>query len=297
MARPTPAPLAAVLAGVAPFVGECLVLVARDATVAGFTTLDAAQTLDLSSAGGPAAAVCAGGMTLSSLTLAVGLDASFAEATGPLGPVLTQAGVAGGKWDGAAAWLVQVSPGVAGHAPLLRGRVREARAEDLRFVVEIRNQADALNQSRYRQLTPFCTADFGDAECQYPVVPVAAVVAAVTDPMRFAVTFSGTYASGVFDRGKATFTSGALAGVTAENVFAWTSAAPGTGSLVLFEPLSAAPAVGDTLQLRQGCAKIRKSPVAGVPTCLSYANVINFRGYPDVPGSDQVLRYPNPGGA
>lgn len=295
MTRPTPAPLATVLAGSAPLVGECLILAAKDGTRAGFTTLDTAQSVDLGLGAG--AESCASGMVLSAVTLSVGLDASFAEVSGPLGPVLTPAAVDGGKWDDADAWLVQVSPGTAGFAPLLRGKVREARSEDLRFVLEVRNQADALNQSRFRQLTPFCTADFGDAECGYPVVPVAATVTAVTDAMRFSVSLSGTFANGFFNRGKATFTSGALNGVVADNVFAWTSGGAGAGSLVLFEPLAQAPGVGDTLELRQGCAKIRKSGDPAVPTCLGYANVLNFRGYPDVPGSDQVLRYPNPGGA
>lgn len=294
MARSIPAPLAAELATAAPFVGECLVLAARDGTRAGFTTLDVAQTVDLGLGAG--AETCSAGMTLSAITLSAGLDASFAEVSGPLGPVLTQAAVDGGKWDGAQAWLVQVAPGFAGFAPLLAGRVREARCEDLRFAIEIRNQADALNQSRFRQLTPYCSADFGDAECQYPVVPVIATVSAVTDAMRFAVTLSGTFATGFFNRGKARFTSGALAGVTAENLFAWTSGGAGAGSVVLFEPLAQAPGVGDALELSQGCAKIRRSVDPAVPTCLGYANVVNFRGFPDVPGSDQVLRYPNPGG-
>jgi hypothetical protein len=27
---------------------------------------------------------------------------------------------------------------------------------------------------------------------------------------------------------------------------------------------------------------------------VAYANIENFRGFPDVPGSDQVLKYGNP---
>ena len=38
----------------------------------------------------------------------------------------------------------------------------------------------------------------------------------------------------------------------------------------------------------QGCGKTRAD-------CMGFANIVNFRGFPDVPGTDQVLRYPNPG--
>jgi hypothetical protein len=47
--------------------------------------------------------------------------------------------------------------------------------------------------------------------------------------------------------------------------------------------------VGDTLEISQGCGKTRAA-------CLAFDNVVNFRGFPDVPGTDQVLSYPNPGG-
>jgi hypothetical protein len=64
----------------------------------------------------------------------------------------------------------------------------------------------------------------------------------------------------------------------------------GGGTLALYAPLAAVPAVGDTLEIRRGCEKTRAA-------CMAYSNIDNFRGFPDVPGSDQVLRYPNPGAA
>jgi hypothetical protein len=33
----------------------------------------------------------------------------------------------------------------------------------------------------------------------------------------------------------------------------------------------------------------------GVPTCKTYNNVLEFGGYPEVPGSDQVLKTAFPG--
>lgn len=295
MTRPVPSGLLSVLTQSSVLAGECLVLVATDGTTVGFTSLDEPQVLDLSAAGGPASVTCDQGMVLSAITLAAGLDSSFAEVQGPIGPVITEAQVNGGKWDSAEGWLVRVSPGTAGYAPILRGKVREPRVEDSRFVLQIRNQADALNQPIGRTITAYCDAKIGDARCGVALVPVAATVTGVTDALRLTVSYSGSYADGWFNFGELTFTSGALDGVTSENIFAFDETGSGTGTLVLFEDLPALPAIGDTLDLFRGCSKIRKADDPTVPTCLTYDNVVNFRGFPDVPGTDQVLRYPNPG--
>jgi uncharacterized phage protein (TIGR02218 family) len=277
--------LASAFAQVSVIAGECVALVARDGTTVGFTSLDEEQVIDLSDDGGPADLSCDQGMVLSAITLAVGLDASFAEVQGPVGPVVTAPAVDGGKWDGAEAWLVRVSPGVAGFAPILRGHVAEARVEGPRFVFEIRNQADMLNQQIGRTITAYCDATFGDARCGFAVAAEAATVTAVTDALRFTVSTGGSFADEYFNLGKVTFTSGALNGVIADNIASWTSA----GAIELFEPLPAAPEVGDTLDLARGCGKTRTD-------CMGFGNIVNFRGFPDVPGTDQVLRYPNPGG-
>ena len=297
MTRTLAGGLAAAAAKSAAFWSECLVLVARDGTTAGFTALDEAVTVDLTGAPSFAGStvVCSAGMTLSAITLAVGLDASFAEIQGPLGPVVTEAAVNGGKWDDASAWLVRVSPGVEGYVPILAGKVREPRVDDAKFVFEIRNQADALNQPVGRVVTAYCKTTFGSTECGVTVTPVLATITAVTDALRLTVSYSGTFANDHFNFGKIVFTSGVLAGVTSDNLFDFASGGSGTGSIVLFEPLPALPAIGDTLDLSVGCARIRKADDPAVPTCLSYDNVVNLRAEPDVPGTDQVLRYPNSG--
>lgn len=294
MTRPIPAPLLAALTANPRKVAEVLVIEARDGTRLGFTTWSEALSIDLGLGAG--AESCGRGMVLSAVTLSVGLDASFAEVSGPLDDAITRAGVEAGRWTDAKGWLARVSPGVAGIAPLLAGRLREVRIEENRWVGELRNQADALNQALEEQVIAYCKHRFGDPDtCRFSVVPLAATVAAVTDALRFTVSYSGTQPSGKFNLGEIEFLTGDLAGVVAENVFAFTSLGAGSGSLVLDVPLIQAPEVGDTLELRQGCAKIRKSDDAAVPTCLTYGNVINFGGFPDVPGRD-VLLYPNPGG-
>ena len=51
--------------------------------------------------------------------------------------------------------------------------------------------------------------------------------------------------------------------------------------------MPSAVAVGDTYSLRPGCDKT-------FATCKDrYNNVKNFRGEPNVPGSDQIMSYPD----
>lgn len=286
--RPLSAPQIAELAKTATFAGECLVLAAKDGTRAGFTSIDDPQTIDLGLGAGDE--ICADSMVLSAITLASGLDASFAEVRGPVGPVLTRAALEGGKWTDADAWLVRVWPELAGWAPLLRGKVREPRVEDPHFVLQIRNQADHFNQAMEQLVSGYCRFRFGSIECGGTPVTVAATVTGVTDALHFAVSYSGSFASGYFQFGEAAFTSGALSGVVAEALFGFTQSAPGVGAVVLDTPLPTLPVIGMTLTLKQGCPKIRSA-------CIErQGDATNFGGEPDVPGSEKVWQFPGTGG-
>lgn len=294
MTRPIPSALLSALSSSPRKAAECVVLEARDGTRVRFTTWNRAQTIDLGE--GEGNEVCGLSMLLSSCTLAVGLDASMFEISGAIDDYISEAAVNGGKWDDAKAWLVRISPGVAGVSPILKGKVREARVEGDTFVFEVRNAAAALNQELGRTITAYCDVEeFGDSRCGYTVPVVTATVAAVTDALRLTVSYSGTYADNYFNIGKLTFTSGTLNGVSSDNIFDFASGGADAGALVLFEPLPALPEVGDTLELRIGCSRLRRSEDPDVRTCMFYDNVVNFRGFPDVPGSDQVLTVAVPG--
>ena len=294
--RTISAPLAAALAASPRQGAECLVIAARDGARARFTTRDTALTIDLGLGAG--AESCSAGMTLSALTWADGLDASSCEVTGPFGATVTRAGVLGGRWRHAQAWLVWVSPGVAGIVPLLAGRVAENRVEAGAWVFEVRNAADALNQTIGRVLSPYCTANFGDVQCgvvrvAYPCT-VTAVAAGAAGRFRFTTSLGGAHPDDFFNLGEVAFLTGALAGTAPVEVFDSTGA---SGAVELYAPLVAAPVVGDTLNLFRGCSKLMISATVGLPTCVSYANGPRHRGFPDVPGSDLYLKISPPGAA
>lgn len=233
------------------------------------------------------------GIVPSDLSLSTGFDPDEIEVTGPLVETatedwhVTRAAVLGGRFADAVARSFQVnwSSLASGPIRLLKGRVVMADVEGSRFKLTIRSEIDRFAQEVGRTITAFCDADFGDTRCGYAVPVVDAVVTGVTDALQFTVSFTGSYANDFFNFGTVSFTSGALAGTRKVEISDWTSA----GAVTLWTALAELPQVGDELELRQGCGKTRAD-------CLAYENVVNFRGFPDVPGSDQVLRYPNAGG-
>ena len=284
MARTIPAPLLAEMTAEDSFVIECLLLVARDGSRRALTSHVDALTIDFDVDGnGPD--VFAPGLTLSALTMTTGLDAGHAEVRGAIDDDFPLAAMLGGKWTGARAWLVQHSPGIAGIAPLMAGRVRDVTPGEEEWVMEIRGHADAFNQVIGDLITPYCHAELGDGECGVALSPVAATVTAVVDAMRFTVSFSGTFADDHFNLGKVDWLTGDLAGTEALQVFNFISGGAGLGAVEMFEPLVALPQVGDTMNLFIGCPKTRAA-------CRDlFDNVVNFRrGYPETPGTPTLLR-------
>lgn len=235
------------------------------------------------------------GILPSDLSLSTGFDPDDVEVTGPITEdgLTTLAAVIGGRFDEAAARLFQIdwSTLASGPVRLLRGRVARSDVEGSRFKLTVHSEVSKYSQSVGRSITGYCDAEFGDARCGFTPFELAATVASVTDERAFTVTFAGTYANDFFNRGTVSFGSGALVGIRPVEIFDWFSG----GAIALWIPLPEAPQVGDTLTIRQGCSKVRSSEDPAQPTCMSYDNVINFRGFPDVPGSDKALRYPNPG--
>jgi len=109
-------------------------------------------------------------------------------------------------------------------------------------------------------------------------------VASVVDRTTFTAAIDEPRAvDGWFAGGVLTWESGSNAGRSIE-VKAWTQA---TGEIVLFLPMGYAIEPGDLFRLHPGCDK-------RLDTCIDrFANVLNFRGEPYVPGQDAMMRYPD----
>lgn len=256
----------------------------QDGTSIGITDHDQPLAFDLGD--GSISYSPSTGIVTSDLAMSAGFETDNYEITGPISSTVTLAAVLGGRFGRARARIFEVNWKSLGSGPirLLAGNVAETSVEGGKFRFQVRSDVDRFNQVIGRLITPYCNADFMDARCGYAEAPLSATVSAVTDGMRFTVTFSGSFANDYFNKGTVEFLTGALAGTAPVEVEDWTSG----GALALFLPLADSPQIGDTLEIKRGCAKTRAA-------CMGYSNIENFRGFPEVPGSDQVLKYQVPG--
>jgi uncharacterized phage protein (TIGR02218 family) len=110
------------------------------------------------------------------------------------------------------------------------------------------------------------------------------MVVDVTDRTTFAATIDEPRGvDGWFAGGVLTWDSGANAGRAIE-AKSWTQA---TGQIELLLPMGYAIQPGDTFRIHPGCDK-------RLDTCSDrFANVLNFRGEPYVPGQDLLMSYPD----
>jgi uncharacterized phage protein (TIGR02218 family) len=264
----------------------------RDGTSIGITDHD--QDLTYTGVGGSLVYSAGSGILPSDVSLSVGLDADNYEVTGPIGDVVTLPGILGKRFNRARArlFVVNWSDLTQGHAAIMWGKVSTARVEGDRFVLEVRSAVDAYNQTIGRVMTPICTADFGDAQCKMTRTEFVTTVTAAASNFLFTVDITGMPDIS-FAYGDVAFNSGALAGGDEIEIFSFD---PDTGVVELLAPLADVPEAGDDLALYNGCSKLRMADDITVPTCLGYDNVINFRGWPEVPGSDIYLKQPVPGG-
>ncbi len=228
------------------------------------------------------------GILTSDITWTTGFDADDVEITGPIADIVTRAGVLGGRFDDAAARLFFVDWQNLGSGPgrLLPGRIVLAELNGGQFKFTVHSNVSRFGQRVGRTITGICDAEYGDARCGATPFTLSATIAGVTSTRVFSVTFTGTYANDFFNFGRVSFDTGDLAGVRPIEIFDFTGGA-GTGAIKLWTPAAELPQIGDTLTLTQGCEKTRAA-------CIVYANIDNFRGFPEVPGSDQVLSYPVP---
>ena len=106
------------------------------------------------------------------------------------------------------------------------------------------------------------------------VIDRASFTAVVDEPRAVDSWFAG---------GLLTWESGANAGRAIE-AKSWTQA---TGQIELLLPMGYAIEIGDLFRIHPGCDK-------RLDTCIErFANVLNFRGEPYVPGQDSLMSYPD----
>lgn len=285
MTRPMSGAMQAHLATASHTPATMLLLALKDGAMLGFTDHDFDVPFDLLGEG--SIDYSAGeGILPSDLELKEGLEAGSFEVRGPIGSLITREHVMGGRYRAADAWLFEVNWAdlTAGYTPLTSGFVSQARVEGGAWLLEVRTQVARFEQVVGELTTPQCRTYYGSPLCGATRESVDATVTAVTDEMLFTVDYDGDFADGYFDQGTIEVLAGPFTNTAEVDIHKWTAA----GAVELFTGLIEAPEIGDTLRIFRGCPRSRTA-------CMERGQILNFRGEPDMTGSDQLLRPTIPG--
>jgi uncharacterized phage protein (TIGR02218 family) len=295
--RDAPASIAAMLGTTQLTLARCAKLVLRDGTELGFTDHDRDLVVPLDNDLYEPITYRAGfGMISGEIDLALGLEADNTEVTFPINEMISRAAVLARRFHMADAYLFDVdwTQDAPEAMEIMAGYVGDARPERNMAIFEIRSQADRWNTTIGRLLNPRCKADFGDVLCgKTPTVYETTVVEAISN-MRFRVGLPDNFADDFFRYGTAEFTSGALGSTWPFEIIAFDGYLQ---EVEVLSPMPGFPANGDTVLLRNGCSRVKKADDPTVPTCLTHDNVLRFRGFDQVPGTDRFVRFPIPGAA
>ena len=265
-------------------VARCWRLARRDGLVLGFTDHDC----DLAFEGCVFRATT--GLSASSLVQENGLSVDNAEAMGALSDAaITEEDIAAGRWDGAevTAWLVNwQEPGQ--RALRFSGAIGEVRRGAGAFHAELRGLSERLNVPRGRVFHPDCSAVLGDRSCRVdlaaPGYSVEVPVERASEASVFRFAGLAGFSERWFERGRALVTGGAAEGLA--GAIKLDRILEGKREITLWEPLGAEVLPGDTVLLEAGCDRRAE-------TCRKkFDNLLNFRGFPHVPGADWLMAVP-----
>ena len=263
---------------------RCWALTRRDGVVMGFTDHDRALAFE--------------GVTfrpdtgLSALALqqSTGLSVDNTEALGALSDAaIREADIEAGRYDGAGlrAWLVNWQD-VEARALIFAGTIGELRRAGGAFEAELRGLTDALNVSLGRVYQKSCSAVLGDRDCTFDLdTPgyVSERPAEVVEENRvFRFGEMGGFEEDWFRYGVIRVLSGAATGLIG---LIKRDRMEGAGRVIeLWLPLGATVLQGDALRIEAGCDK-------RMSTCqFKFDNLLNFQGFPDIPGDDWTITDP-----
>lgn len=234
------------------------------------------------------------GMTARAVQQSTGLSVDNSEVIGALSdPSISEADVQAGLYDRAEvrAWLVNWQ---APHERVMqfRGTMGEITRSGGSFRAELRGLAEALNQPRGRVYQSLCPAVLGDSQCQFdldtPGFVLSGAVLAAEDNRVLRVADPFDFAEKWFSRGTLQVTSGAATGQVA--IVKSDRLEGDERRIELWETLRAPISAGDDVRVEAGCDK-------RPGTCrIKFNNFLNFRGFPNTPGEDWLVSYPQSGG-
>jgi uncharacterized phage protein (TIGR02218 family) len=197
---------------------------------------------------------------------------------------ITETDLSAGLWDGATVEIFSAiwSLPSAGARMIRKGTIGQVRHDGVVFRAELRGMMDRLSANVGRIFGPACDAELGDSRCGVSLTAFthSLTVTSVTSRTVFADSALDDSATpaGYFDGGLIEWLTGANAGRSMEIKLHATG-----GVFTLFLPMVSDIAVGDTATVIAGCDK-------SFGTCRDvFNNVVNFRGFPSIPGNDRLF--------
>lgn len=216
----------------------------------------------------------------SAVETSLGLSVDNLEVQGILNSdAITEADIIAGLWDNCQVEIFQVNYAdlSMGYEYKRTGHIGDIKFGKAGFVAELRGLTQAYQQVIGRVYTASCDADFGDGRCGIDI-SLWTVTGTITSVL-YNRTFTDSARSedvNWFQGGKITWLTGLNAGLSME-VQAFSS-----GQFILSIPMPYDVTIGDTYSVYKGCDK-------SLATCTDvFNNVINFRGFPYIPGLDRL---------
>lgn len=259
---------------------RCWRLTRADGAVAGFTDHDSVLEVDGTSCEPQS------GFSASEAKQTLGLSTDSVEIEGALSSAaITDEDIDAGALDGATVETFLVNWREPAQFALIgQAMIGKITRRDGRFVAELESRMRFLDQPNGRYVLRRCDAELSDARCGValggPVFSGGGVVVAVDAAGIVTASGLGAFAEGWFAHGVVTFTSGALEGKALR-----VSQHRRQGSetqLVLVAETRDRPQAGDAFTIVAGCDK-------SFAACKSkFANAVNYRGFPHLPGNDQA---------
>lgn len=224
------------------------------------------------------------GVSAGVIEKSTGLSADSASIAGALSSAaIVEEDLARGIWDGARVDVFRVEwQAPEDRVHLFAGRIGEVRRGTQAFEAELRGLQTALNVPVGRVFSRFCDADLGDARCGVDIETAEfrgeGVIAEIMGTHAFKASGLSAYADQWFARGRIVWADGGESEIATHRL---------EDELSIFELLDAAPLeLGAAFTVYAGCDK-------RLETCRGkFANVVNFRGFPHMPGNDALQSGP-----
>lgn len=284
--RTIPAGLQSHLDGRATTMCHCWRITRQDGLVQGFTNHDEDLTFDGTTF------KAASGFTATQVEKTLGLQVDNMNVEGALSDdTINEDDLAAGLYDDAYVELFwvnwqDVSERIIEHV----GFTGETKRMGLAFSAELRGLATRLSQTTTRTFQRTCDAILGDSRCRKDISGATFTgtgsVSVVQNSRSIQASGLGSYDDDWFTQGVLTWTSGNNVG---QRIDVKTHNKSGSNvTIELWYPPAYDIEVGDDFTVTAGCQLTKQH-------CKNkFDNIVNFQGFPTMPGNDAVIRNVDP---